>query len=46
MEKKQWQTPELDVLDVSMTMNGKGNWIDWKRGDANPRTPGATPPES
>jgi hypothetical protein len=23
--KKVWQTPELEVLDISMTMNGPGN---------------------
>ncbi|XEC96249.1 paeninodin family lasso peptide [Paenibacillus tarimensis] len=30
MEKKNWQSPELDVLDVSMTMLGRGTkYTDW-----------------
>jgi hypothetical protein len=25
--KKEWQSPRLDILDVSMTMTGRGNAI-------------------
>jgi hypothetical protein len=43
MAKKMWQEPSLEVLDVKMTMAGKGNWIDFKGADANPHTPGEHP---
>ncbi|UJF34304.1 paeninodin family lasso peptide [Paenibacillus hexagrammi] len=30
MQKKEWQQPALEVLEVSMTMAGKGSTqIDW-----------------
>ncbi|MDO7907220.1 paeninodin family lasso peptide [Paenibacillus sp. JX-17] len=30
MQKKEWQAPELEVLEVSQTMAGKGyHQIDW-----------------
>lgn len=46
MKKQVWECPNLEVLNVSETMNGRGAWIDSRRDDANPRTPGAYPPES
>ncbi|QYR19441.1 paeninodin family lasso peptide [Paenibacillus sp. sptzw28] len=51
MEKKAWKQPSLETLDVSMTMAGKGTWIDFKGMDANPHTPPehpghGKPPES
>ena len=43
MEKTVWQAPKLEVLDVNMTMAGKGTWIDFKGNDANEHTPGQHP---
>jgi hypothetical protein len=43
MAKKMWQEPSLEVLDVKMTMAGKGTWIDFKGQDANEHTPDEFP---